>query len=148
MGSNPTPGKEFFRLLESSLKSDTYTHQGNTSTRVGGHLVISVSHWFLIHVADAEPPPPPPHTTIATKELVINYREGGTTKWENRGSETFCTPPSRQGKTFRAPLLKSGNFSRPPTIMSKTSSYRIKTTPKLVVPPPSAWLKLFPSPFS
>ena len=25
---------------------------------------------------------------------------GGATKWENRGSETFCDPPSRQGKTF------------------------------------------------
>ena len=37
------------------------------------------------------------------KGLVINYGEGGATKWENRGSETFCAPPSRQGKTFRAP---------------------------------------------
>ena len=27
------------------------------------------------------------------KGLVINYREGGATKWENRGSETFCAPP-------------------------------------------------------
>ena len=36
---------------------------------------------------------------------------GGATKWENRGSET-----SRQGKTFRAPLLKSGNFFRPPPL--------------------------------
>ena len=34
--------------------------------------------------------------------------------------------------------------------MAKTSSYRVKTTPKLVVPPLSAWLKLFlppPLPF-
>ena len=37
------------------------------------------------------------------KGLVINYGEGGATKWENRGSETFYAPPSRQGKTFRAP---------------------------------------------
>ena len=37
------------------------------------------------------------------KGLVINYGEGGATKWQNRGSETFCAPPSRQGKTFRAP---------------------------------------------
>ena len=37
------------------------------------------------------------------KGLVINYGEGGATKWENRGSETFCATPSRQGKTFRAP---------------------------------------------
>ena len=48
------------------------------------------------------------------KGLVINYGEGGATKWENRESETFCATPSRQGKTFRAPLLKSGNFTRPP----------------------------------
>ena len=37
------------------------------------------------------------------KGLVINYGEGGATKWENRGSETFCATPSRQGKTFHAP---------------------------------------------
>ena len=41
------------------------------------------------------------------KGLVINYREGAT-KWENCGSETLCAtpPPSRQGKTFCAPLLR------------------------------------------
>ena len=42
-------------------------------------------------------------------------------------------PPSRQGNTLRAPpppLLKSGNFMRPPFNMAKTSSYCIKTTPK------------------
>ena len=27
-----------------------------------------------------------------SKGLVINYGEGGATKWENRGSETFCAP--------------------------------------------------------
>ena len=73
---------------------------------------------------------------ILLKGLVINYGEGGATKWENRESETFCATPSRQGKTFRAPpLLKSGNFTRPPYNMAKTSSYRIKSTPKLFVPP-------------
>ena len=40
------------------------------------------------------------------KGLVINYGEGGATKWENRGSETYCAPPSRQGKTFHAPPFK------------------------------------------
>ena len=66
----------------------------------------------------------------------------------------FATPPSRQGKTFGAPppFLKRGNFLPPPPFyMAKTSSYRIKTTPKLVVPspPPSAWLKFLlpPPPF-
>ena len=84
---------------------------------------------------------------MRVKGLVINYGEGGATKWENRGSETFCATPSRQGKTFRAPPLKSGNFTRPPPYnMAKTSSYRVKSTQKLFVPPPSEWLKLFLSP--
>ena len=56
-----------------------------------------------------------------SKGLVINYGEGGATKWENRGSETFCATPSRQGKTFRAPPFKEW---------------------KLYAPPPTIWLKL------
>ena len=44
-----------------------------------------------------------------TKGLVINYvdREvgGGATKWENRGSKTFCAP-LRRGKTFTRPPFK------------------------------------------
>ena len=56
--------------------------------------------------------------SCSAKGLFINYGEGGgATKWENRGSETFCAPPpSRQGKTFRAPppLLKNGNFTHTP----------------------------------
>ena len=31
------------------------------------------------------------------KGLVINYGEGGATKWENRGSETFRAPPIKIG---------------------------------------------------
>ena len=50
------------------------------------------------------------------KGLVINYGEGGATKWENRGFETCCAPPQDRVKLFTPPLLKSGNFSRPPTI--------------------------------
>ena len=53
---------------------------------------------------------------------------GAATKWENRRSEIFCAPP-------QDPLLKSGNFTRPPYNMAKTSSYSVKTTPKLFVPP-------------
>ena len=58
------------------------------------------------------------------------------TKWESRGSEIFCAPPplSRLGKTFYVPLLKGGNFLWPPSSMLKTSSTRVKTTPKLIVP--------------
>ena len=48
----------------------------------------------------------PELTLEKAKGLVINYGEGGATKWENRGSETFCATPSRQGKTFRAPPFK------------------------------------------
>ena len=86
------------------------------------------------------------------KGLVINNREGGggvATKWENRGFETFCPPPSRQGKTFHAPPFKEWKCFRAPSPfnMAKTSSYCVKYTPKLVVPPPpSAWLILFLSP--
>ena len=47
------------------------------------------------------------------KGLVINYGEGGATKWKNRGSETFYAPPPPQDRVtlFAPPLLKSGNFS-------------------------------------
>ena len=48
------------------------------------------------------------------KGLVINYGEGGATKWENRGSKTFCAPPSRQGKTFHAPPFKEWKLFVPP----------------------------------
>ena len=56
----------------------------------------------------------PPLISARTKGLVINYGEGGATKWENRGSETFCATPSRQGKTFRAPPLKDWKLYAPP----------------------------------
>ena len=60
----------------------------------------------------------------------------------------FLRPPSRQGKTFRPPpLLKSGNFSCPPAYnKAKTSSYHVKTTPKLFVPPPFSMAKTFSAP--
>ena len=76
-----------------------------------------------------------PVSYFESKGLVINYGEGGATKWENRGSETFCAPPQDKVKLFAPPLLKSGNLTRPPYNMAKTSSSRIKTTPKLFVPP-------------
>ena len=83
----------------------------------------------------------------AAKGLVINYGEGGGYKMgKSRVRNFLCPPPRDRVKLFSPPLLKSGNFSRPPYNMAKTSSYRVKTTPKLFVPPPSAWLKLFPPP--
>ena len=46
-----------------------------------------------------------------TKGLVINYGEGGTTKWENCGSESFCAPPPQDRVKLFAPTpLRSGNF--------------------------------------
>ena len=51
------------------------------------------------------------------KGLVINYGERGATKWENSGSETFCTPTSRQGKTFHSPPLKEWKlYATPPPL--------------------------------
>ena len=48
-------------------------------------------------------------------------------------------PPQDRVKLFAAPplfFLKSGNFlHHPPFNMAKISSYHVKTTPKLVVPP-------------
>ena len=67
---------------------------------------------------------------------------GGATKWENRGSETYCVPPpSRQGKTFCAlppPPFEDWKLFAPPAPfnMAKTSSYRVKTTPTFCKPPP------------
>ena len=65
--------------------------------------------------------------TILQKGLVINYEEGGGGALQN--TKLFGSPPpSRQGKLFTPPLLKSGKF------LAKTSCYCVKTTPKLVVP--------------
>ena len=57
-----------------------------------------------------------PEGKVPGKGLVINYGEGGATKWENCGSETFCPPPPPQDrvKLFAPPLLKSGNITHPP----------------------------------
>ena len=54
---------------------------------------------------------------IMYKGLVINYGEGGLQNGKIAGRKLFAPPPppSRQGKTFcTPPLLKRGNFSRPP----------------------------------
>ena len=62
------------------------------------------------------------------KGLVINNREGGgAKKWENCRSKTFCEPPPPPPQDF---------YFVTPFNMAKTSRYRIKTTPKLFVPPP------------
>ena len=72
----------------------------------------------------------------AAKGMVINYGEGGATKWKNHGPETVCAPPPQDRvKLFSPPLLKSGKFSCPPYNMAKRSSYSVKTTSKPFVPP-------------
>ena len=58
----------------------------------------------------------------------------------------FLRPPSRHSKTFCAPSFKEWKVCVPPFNMATTLSYHVKTTPKLCVLPPSAWLQLFPPP--
>ena len=92
-----------------------------------------------------------PRTSITfpvLKVLVINYREGGYKMGKSWIWNFSRPPPSRQGKTFCAPSFKEWKLFVPlPFNMAKTSTYRVKPTPKLFVPPPSlAWLKLFPPP--
>ena len=60
--------------------------------------------------------------------------KGGLQNGKIAGPKLFA-PPQDRVKLFAPPLLKSGNFLCPPYNMAKTSSYRVKTTPKLVVPP-------------
>ena len=53
----------------------------------------------------------------------------------DRGATKFAPRPQDRVKMLTPPFLKSGNFSCPPYNMAKTSSYCVKTTPKLCVPP-------------
>ena len=52
-----------------------------------------------------------------------------------RGSETFYAPPPQDRVKLVAPPFKDWKFFVPPYNMAKTSSYYVKTTPKLFVPP-------------
>ena len=75
----------------------------------------------------------------------------GVIKWEMGKSRVrnFLRPPPPQDrvKLFAPPPpFKEWKLFASPYNMAKTSSYRVKTTPKLFAPPPSAWLKLFPPP--
>ena len=64
----------------------------------------------------------------------ITGRGGGATKWENRGSETFCNtpPPSRQGKTYCAPPFKGWKLVVPRITFAKTV---FKLPQNLLCPP-------------
>ena len=74
---------------------------------------------------------------------LITRRGGGLQNWKipthSRQGETFCT----------APLLKDGNFLRPPSVCLKLQASELKQLQSFLCPPPpltSAWLKLFPPP--
>ena len=61
-----------------------------------------------------------PWPYAVVKGAVINYWEGGATKWENRRSETFCAPaPSRQGETFHPPSPLRGDIKISNSRMTK-----------------------------
>ena len=60
---------------------------------------------------------------------------GGLQNGKIAGPKRFAPPPQDRVKLFAPPLLKSGNLTCPPYNMAKTSSYRVKSTPKLFVPP-------------
>ena len=64
----------------------------------------NVKHLCAISYKDVKHLMPKP-MFVGTKGLVINYGEGGATKWENHGSETFCAPPPfKEWKLFVTPL--------------------------------------------
>ena len=57
------------------------------------------------------------HGTITyqyDKGLVIKYGEGGLQNGKIAGPKLFAPPPQDRVKLFAPPLLKSGNFMRPP----------------------------------
>ena len=73
------------------------------------------------------------HAGIRDWSLITG--RGGLQNGKIAGPKLFAPPPQDRVKLFATPLLKSGNFTRPPYNMAKTSSYRVKSTPKLFVPP-------------
>ena len=88
-------------------------------------------------------------TNVELRDWSLITGRGGGYKMGKSRIRNFLCPPPRQGKTFRAPPFKEWKLFVTPYNMAKTSSYHVKTTPELFVPPPSAWLKLFlpPPPF-
>ena len=68
---------------------------------------------------------------IADKGLVINYGEGGGYKMGKSRVWNFLCPPPPQDrvKVFAPPLLKSGNFSRPPTVPVPNGAVFLKAMP-------------------
>ena len=74
--------------------------------------------------------------SIKIRDWSLITGRGGLQNGKIAGPKLFAPPPQDRVKLFAPPLLKSGNFTRPPYNMAKTSSYCVKSTPKLFVPPP------------
>ena len=74
---------------------------------------------------------------VSVRDWSLITGRGGLQNGKIAGPKPFAPPPPHQDrvKLFTPPLLKSGNFSCPPYNMAKTSSYRVKTTSKLFLPP-------------
>ena len=92
--------------------------------------------------------------TMDIEGPIINNGEGGSYKMGKSRAQNCLPPPlSRQGKPFCCPPFKRGELFAPLISMAKTSSYHVKTTSKLFVPPPlpppprSAWLQHPPDSF-
>ena len=73
-----------------------------------------------------------PDQTAPLRDWSLITGRGGLQNGKIAGPKLFAPPPP---SLFAPPLSKSGNFSRPPYNKAKPSSYRVKTTPKLFVPP-------------
>ena len=74
-------------------------------------------------------------TTRGVRDWSLITGRGGLQNGKIAGPKLFAPPPQDRVKLFEPPLLKSWKFSWPPYNMVKTSSYRLKSTPKLFVPP-------------
>ena len=80
--------------------------------------------------------PSPGSPRVLRDWSLITGRGGGYKMGKSRVRNFFAPPPSQDRvKLFTPPLLKSGNCSRPPYNMAKTSSYRVKTTQNFLCPP-------------
>ena len=71
----------------------------------------------------------------------------GSTKWENRGSKTFCAPTQDRVKLFvpPPPFIKEWKLVVPPFNMATTLSYRVNLPQNCLYPQHS--LNPFRSPF-
>ena len=87
------------------------------------------------------------HKTIPLRDWSLITRRGGGLQNGKIAGRNFCAPPpSRQGKTFRPPPFKEWKLFATPLKYGLNFKLLRKNYPKTFCAPPSAWLKLFPSP--